>query len=139
MVAAPSHFKFWLFLLLVISSCAKKSHPSIESSGIAIDTTSSFVDGISLDSMVFASGRKLWLISGSIVSNGIEYPFQSVYTRNPKHENVKALQIQAPECLDVRESDSVTFVMTQASSLVTLSWKVNDHFLLVRTTFTSGH
>ncbi len=139
MAVAPNRYKIGLVLLLVLASCAKKLQPSIEANDIAINTNKAYVDALSIDSIMFASGAQLWVLHGSIVNEGKEYDFQSVYNSNPIMGGPQPIQVQAPACFDINENDSVVSVLTIDRSQWVLSWRVNDQFLLIRTTLTSEH
>ncbi|GAB5416596.1 MAG: hypothetical protein Crog4KO_33660 [Crocinitomicaceae bacterium] len=139
MAVAPNRYKIGLVLLLVVSSCAKKLQPSIEAKGVSINTNNSYVDALSVDSILFASGSQLWLLNGSIVNDGIQYDFQSVYTSSPLERGVQPVQIQAPDCFRLSENDSVVSILTHEAAQWMLSWRVNDQFLMIRTVLTSEH
>ena len=139
MVDVPSRFKTGILLILLISSCAKRSHRVVESQGLHLKNETAYADAVSIDSISFASGVNLWLLYGLIVFDGTEYPFQSIYTESPIQSDVVPIRVQAPGCFEQMEDDSIRTVLTQNESEIVLSWKLNDQFLMIRTVLTSEH
>ena len=139
MAGVPSHFKFGLILLLLISSCAKKSLPFIETEGFEIEQDQSHVDHVSIDSLTFASGLRLWILEGAIVNGGKEYPYRSVYNSNPLKLKVLPISVVPPTCMNVGTDQSITTKLIIDGSSVTISWRTNGQFLMIRTSLTSGH
>lgn len=135
-MVVPSRYKLGLILLLLVSSCSEEPKFSIESRGVPIDEHA-FVDGVSLDSMSFASGKKQWLLKGLIVSGGIEYPYSMVYIDNPFTSDSKPIVTTLPKCIDSNEN--VRVLLTRKNENVMISWKTKDQFLCVKTVLTSKH
>ena len=136
-MVVPSHYKLGLILLLLVSSCAKEPKSYIETRGIDIDTSSLYVDAISIDSMFFASGKKQWLLKGLIVSDGIEYPYSLVYNENPLSSESLPIASTPPKCIVSNQDAQVT--LTRQAEKVMISWKTKDQFLCIKTVFTSRH
>ena len=120
---------------MLVSSCSKEPVFKVETRGLDLSTDGCYVDAITFDSMSFASGKKHWSVRGLIVSEGIEYPYSMMYSKNPFDSESIPVQISAPSCID---SDSTLRVkLTREKEIVMVSWKTDDQYLLVKTVLTS--
>jgi hypothetical protein len=110
----------------------------MEYHGLDLNESSFFVDAVSVDSISFASGSNLWLLSGMITHDGLDYPFQTVYDQNPLRKDANAVKVTAPSFLSHNNEVAVSFTLTSEGDNLMLSWKVKDRFLLVRTLLISA-
>lgn len=124
---------------MLLASCAKKSLPFLESDGLDLSEEQTSVLPVTLDSLSFASGTNLWVVRGSFVNDGNEFPFLSVYAKNPKLRNVVPIKVDPPACLDQHEGIIVTKFILLDANAISLSWRTEEQFLLIRTVLTSEH
>lgn len=119
-------------------SCSGEAPLTIESKGFSLEANSVFVDGISIDSITYASGVKLWRLEGALYVDGRNSTYSLLYDKNPKSKGARLMYSSPPDCFPI-SADEVECISTFEKCRVTISWRSKGKILLVRSAFTSTH
>lgn len=142
-VDARSLFKFGLIACALLSASCNETDQKIsfESHGLHLNDSKIVVQQATVDSLQFASGDQLWLISGAFSEGSQVHSYSITCSENP----LKTRPTVIFSSVDLfggskgMKNDSLECVLTCENQAIQVTWRKNQQSIYLEAPITSGH